>query len=257
MATYTSNYAWTKPSGNDQVDISVLNDNLDSQDAIMHKAFTNMAQAFSELSTYAVGDIVLYDNELYKCHTAVVTPGSWTGSTNWQVHKLSEGGSGTSNYNQLTNKPQINSVELSGNKTAAQLGMANSNTFQGTIAEWNQLTTAEKKAYDHASIPDSIDGGVTFPANKVIMTGGGNVENAIPKFERKTISGTTDSNGWLTTGLSPQSYVYVSTLNSGSVIVLVLNAQSDNTIRFKITYGDGNPVSNTSMALTCLFMKIS
>lgn len=56
--------------------------------------------------------------------------------------------------------------------------------FQGTIAEWNQLTTAEKKAYDHASIPDSIDGGVTFPANKVIMTGGGNVEDAIPLIRK-------------------------------------------------------------------------
>ena len=377
MATYTSNYAWTKPSGNDQVDISVLNDNLDSQDAIMHKAFNNMAQAFSQLSTYAVGDIVLYDNELYKCHTAVTTPGSWTGSTNWTSWTLAEGGGGggTSNYNDLNNKPQINSttlsgnkslsdlgimpqdgvvanpsdeattelekikvgndvysipeggssleagdyiditegvisvkkekgeysleryvlqstgggapklvvkkyidselistneyanntahvniddtleiwysynpynwhykllvdgvdhsagyeyefsyedtteypvdfhisamdstdlvtkgdleevatsgsyadlsskprvngVELSGNKTASQLGMANSNTFQGTIAEWNALSTAEKKAYDHASIPDSIDG-VTFPANKVVMTGGGNVEDAI------------------------------------------------------------------------------
>lgn len=96
MATYTSNYAWTKPGGNDQVDISVLNGNLDSQDTIMHKAFTNMAQAFSELSTYAVGDIVLYDNLLYKCHTAVTVAGAWTGSTNWQVYKLSEGGGGGS-----------------------------------------------------------------------------------------------------------------------------------------------------------------
>lgn len=94
MATYTSNYAWTKPGGNDQVDISVLNGNLDSQDTIMHKAFTNMAQAFSAASTYAVGDIVLYDNVLYKCHTAVTVAGAWTGSTNWQVYKLSEGGGG-------------------------------------------------------------------------------------------------------------------------------------------------------------------
>ena len=96
MATYTSNYAWTKPGGNDQVDISVLNGNLDSQDAIMHKAFTNMAPPFSGLSTYAVGDVVLYDNVTYKCHTAVTVAGAWTGSTNWQVYKLSEGGGGSS-----------------------------------------------------------------------------------------------------------------------------------------------------------------
>lgn len=126
MATYTSNYGWTKPSGSDNVDISVLNDNLDDQDSTIHDAFLNMAPPFSESSTYAVDDIVLYTTGLYKCHTAVVTPGSWTGSTNWQVYKLSEGGGGgggTSNYNDLTNKPSINGVTLSGNKTTNDLGI--------------------------------------------------------------------------------------------------------------------------------------
>lgn len=94
MATYTSNYGWTKPSGSDNVDISVLNNNLDNQDSTIHDAFLNMAPPFSESSTYAVDDIVLYGTGLYKCHTAVVTPGSWTGSTNWQVYRLSEGGGG-------------------------------------------------------------------------------------------------------------------------------------------------------------------
>lgn len=36
----------------------------------------------------------------------------------------SEGGGGTTNYNDLINKPSINSVTLQGNKTAAQLGFA-------------------------------------------------------------------------------------------------------------------------------------
>lgn len=98
MSTYTSNYGWTKPSGNDNVDVSVLNNNLDNQDSTIHDAFLNMAPPFSESSTYAVDDIVLYGTGLYKCHTAVVTPGPWTGSTNWQVHKLSEGGSGGGGY---------------------------------------------------------------------------------------------------------------------------------------------------------------
>lgn len=35
------------------------------------------------------------------------------------------GGGGTTNYNSLSNKPQINGVTLSGNKTAADLGLAN------------------------------------------------------------------------------------------------------------------------------------
>lgn len=102
------------------------------------------------------------------------------------------GGGGTTDYLDLTNKPQINGNTLTGNKTSGDLGIPN--IFQGTIEEWNQLTTAEKKAYDHASIPDSIDGGVTFPADKVIMTGGGNVEDAIA-------SGLTGQHTNITTGV--------------------------------------------------------
>lgn len=151
MATYTSNYGWTKPSGSDNVDISVLNDNLDDQDSTIHDAFLNMAPPFSESSTYAVDDIVLYTTGLYKCHTAVVTPGSWTGSTNWQVYKLSEGGSGgggTSNYNDLTNKPSINSVELSGNKTASDLGLQEELTFDNVPTDGSNNPVKSDGIYD-------------------------------------------------------------------------------------------------------------
>ena len=159
MATYTSNYAWTKPSGNDQVDISVLNDNLDSQDAIMHKAFNNMAQAFSQLSTYAVGDIVLYDNELYKCHTAVTTPGSWTGSTNWTSWTLAEGGGGggTSDYTDLRNKPSINGVTLTGNKTTSDLGIDKTAVGLGNVP--NVATNDQTPTFTEASTRNNIASG--------------------------------------------------------------------------------------------------
>lgn len=272
MATYTSNYAWTKPEGGDPVDITVLNNNLDSQDNIVHNAYMQLAPVFSTASTYAVGDVVLYANSLYKCITAVTVAGDWD-AAKWTQVKVSDicgGGGGTSDYSQLTNKPSINSVTLSGNKTSADLGLQDAiqvdtmptasatydgkivqfigtttasythgyyyecvenngvyswvqtnvqpsggggtsdypnltnkpqingvtlvgnkpssdfgliNTFQGTIAEWNQLTTAEKKAYDHASIPDSLDGNVTFPASKVMMQNGKSVEETIGGYD--------------------------------------------------------------------------
>ena len=157
MATYTSNYGWTKPGGNDQVDISVLNANLDSQDGIMHKAFTNMAQAFSAASTYAVGDIVLYDNELYKCHTAVTVAGAWTGSTNWTSWTLAEGGGGTSDYPDLTNKPSINSVTLSGNKTTSDLGIDKNAVGLGNVP--NVSTNDQEPTFTEASTRNNIASG--------------------------------------------------------------------------------------------------
>lgn len=160
MATYTSNYGWTKPSGSDNVDISVLNDNLDDQDSTIHDAFLNMAPPFSESSTYAVDDIVLYTTGLYKCHTAVTTPGSWTGSTNWQVYKLSEGGGGgggTSSYNDLTNKPSINGVTLSGNKTTSDLGIDKTAVGLGNVP--NVSTNDQTPTFTEASTRNNIASG--------------------------------------------------------------------------------------------------
>lgn len=62
-----------------------------------------------------------------------VPPGGTTGQvlgktgdedfhTGW-IDQSGGGGGGTSNYNQLSNKPQVNGVELSGNKTSSQLGI--------------------------------------------------------------------------------------------------------------------------------------
>lgn len=48
------------------------------------------------------------------------------------------GGGGTSNYNSLSNKPSINSVTLSGNKTLADLGIMN--TWVGTAVEYAALS---------------------------------------------------------------------------------------------------------------------
>lgn len=41
-----------------------------------------------------------------------------------RAHSGGGGGGGASNYNQLTNKPQINGVELTGNKSSSDLGIA-------------------------------------------------------------------------------------------------------------------------------------
>lgn len=52
-------------------------------DAKASGAIDSIADAFSTSSTYSVGDLVMYNSLLYKCTTAVNTPGAWTGVTNW------------------------------------------------------------------------------------------------------------------------------------------------------------------------------
>jgi hypothetical protein len=68
------------------------------------------------------------------------------------------GGGGTTNYNLLENKPQIGGVELQGNKSLADLGIASAddvkNEFIGTLAEWNALSPAQQKAFDTYQITD-------------------------------------------------------------------------------------------------------
>lgn len=54
------------------------------------------------------------------------------------------GGSGTGDYNLLTNHPSINGVELSGNKTLAQLGIASATALAG---KQDAITPTNKLAY--------------------------------------------------------------------------------------------------------------
>lgn len=46
-------------------------------------AVSSIASTFDATSTYSVGQLVMYNSLLYICHTAVTTPGAWSGSTNW------------------------------------------------------------------------------------------------------------------------------------------------------------------------------
>lgn len=46
------------------------------------------------------------------------------------------GGGGTTNYNQLSNRPQIEGVTLSGNKSASDLGLVAKPIITGTQIEF-------------------------------------------------------------------------------------------------------------------------
>lgn len=67
------------------------------------------------------------------------------------------GGGGTTNYNNLTNKPQINSVTLSGNKTAADLGLANASDIPTVPVQSvnGQTGAVELDAADVGALPSN------------------------------------------------------------------------------------------------------
>lgn len=188
MATYTSNYAWTKPSGGDPVDIEVLNDNLDDQDSIVHQAFLDLAPVFSTANTYAVKDVVLYDNKVWICHTAVTTAGAWTGSANWTQTTVGETG-GVGTYADLPDKPSINGNELSGNKTGAQLGLQNTLTFDNvpTANSTNPVKSGGVYSADEAIRKWTTAEAKSASGNPITLTDGSarNAEGLVVTLEPK------------------------------------------------------------------------
>lgn len=49
------------------------------------------------------------------------------------IDKHGGGGGGTDNYNELDNRPQIENITLTGNKSASDLGLATAPTIEGTM----------------------------------------------------------------------------------------------------------------------------
>ena len=131
MATQTTNYGLTKPSYNETADIGVINSNMDIIDAKM-KAIENKAGSGGgggNTDTYGhvkVGSVTIDASgddtiELVAGSNVTLTPD--TTSKSVTISATGGGGSGTSDYLQLSNKPKINGVELVGNTTTEDLGI--------------------------------------------------------------------------------------------------------------------------------------
>ena len=82
------------------------------------------------------------------------------------------GSGGTSNYNQLSNKPKINNVELSGNKTLAELGIID-NTVSNLLNYYlksETYTQAEVNALISAIVTLDIQVVSTLPTEDISTT---------------------------------------------------------------------------------------
>lgn len=86
----------------------------------------------------------------------------------------SGGGSGTSNYNDLENKPKINNVTLEGNKTSSELGLTGDKHFVFTKSTpdsvWEITHNLDK--YPSVTVVDSagsvIIGDITYTSKSAL-----------------------------------------------------------------------------------------
>ena len=71
-------------AGNAQGDATTAINNAAAADAKGSGAIASIEAAFDPTTIYSVGAKVMYNSLLYRCIVAVVTPGPWTGSDNWE-----------------------------------------------------------------------------------------------------------------------------------------------------------------------------
>lgn len=89
------------------------------------------------------------------------------------------GGGGTSDYTQLTNKPQINSVELTGNKSLSDIGAqpAGNYALKSEIPDVSGLATKEEVTTGLSGKQDTLVSGTNIKTiNSQSLVGSGNID---------------------------------------------------------------------------------
>ena len=155
MATTTTYYGMSKPTLLEAADIRVINGDIDTIDRVMHSHMVSMAPVFDPSSTYDVGDLVMYNDILYRCKTAISTASAWD-ATKWDVTNITsefpEGavvanpsGEATADLTKLKVGNTIYGVEGGG-------GIDYSTTEQNTGLKWIDGSTIYERTYDNLSV---------------------------------------------------------------------------------------------------------
>ena len=84
MSTEQQSQARTNINAASLDDVITLNNN--SSGAL----FSNIADTFSDASSYSIGDYCIYNNQLYQCIEDIDNPGAWTGNTNWTMLTITD-----------------------------------------------------------------------------------------------------------------------------------------------------------------------
>lgn len=153
MASSTTNYNLIKPDYEDNADIKDLNDNFDTIDMAMNNKVDKEIGKGLSTNDYTTAEKTKLDNL-----AEIKTVGTGLNlDDNGELTATGGGSGGTTNYNDLSNKPQINGNTLSGNKTSAQLGLASASDIPTTLADLSGDSThrtvsdTEKAAWNNKS----------------------------------------------------------------------------------------------------------
>lgn len=134
---------------------------------IAGKSATPTVYPYSGVTDANVGDMFLNPTEgaIYACTVAGAA------ATAMWVYEmtLSGGGGGTSDYADLTNKPSINGYTLLGNKTGADLGLANSSDIP-TVDQTYDATSSN--AQSGTAVASAISGKADSASLATVATSG-------------------------------------------------------------------------------------
>lgn len=143
---------------------------------------------------------------------------------NGELTATGGGTGGTTNYNDLSNKPQINGNTLSGNKTGAQLGLASASDIPTTLAELTDdathrvVTDTEKATWnakaDVTDIPDVPVKGIKKNNTAITPDASGVVNITVPTTaaDVSALPDTTKYGASISLSINTSTFVVTATL---------------------------------------------
>lgn len=240
--TYTTNYHLGKQEDHaDKFDMSVITDNADKIDTALKENADALGGKVDKETGKGLSTNDFTTVEKTKLDDLAEIKSIGTGlnlDDNGELTATGGGSGGTTNYNDLTNKPQINGNTLSGNKTSAQLGLASASdipTVPITAIQKNGTgitpvsgtvnITVPTTAADVSALPDTTKYAaalsLTINSSTFVMTGQLKDQNGDNLGTAQTID------------LPLESVVVGGSYNSQTKKV-VLTLQNGNTIEFSV-----------------------
>lgn len=150
MATQTTVLDLTKPAGNENALISVINGNMDKVDAEAGKVRGNVAADYSTSSAYAVGALCIHDGNLYSCNTAIGSGGeAWTAAHWTQVTIAGEIAGVAADIPEV-----VDNLTTTSSTKALSAGQGKALSDQiSTVGTW--VLTGEKTAQNTVTVPNT------------------------------------------------------------------------------------------------------